>query len=307
MKYKYLCLLLILLASCSSGKMNDSEPTAVIITAGQSNTDGRIGNDKLPDYILNGYKDNAYQYCKISRGSTTDTVTGNFKPFWPSIKNKNNPHRWAYDAVTYYWLEKAFQKDFYVIKWSLGGTAIDTAATSNSKYYWQADENWLTQNTSTAKGGKSLLLSFEENISLCIDSTLSKLKNGYSIKAFLWHQGESDSKYGSHYYENLKNVIAHMRNFLVQKTGDMKYKQLPFICGTVSRLNKQYNKEVETAMHQLALEDSNFYVIDMSQGELQTDQLHFTETSAEYLGIEMYNKLVELNIAGNRAKKVTLK
>ena len=36
----------------------------------------------------------------------------------------------------------------------------------------------------------------------------------------------------------------------------------------------------------------------MSKAELQKDRLHFTAESAEYLGIKMYNKLVDLGIAG---------
>jgi len=45
----------------------------------------------------------------------------------------------------------------------------------------------------------------------------------------------------------------------------------------------------------------------MSKAELQRDQLHFTAEAAEYLGIEMYNKLVELGIAGKKAKKIGIK
>lgn len=280
-----------------------ANPVKVIITAGQSNTDGRILNTDLPEYISR-ISEKEYQYCKWSKGSTTERITGVFTPFWPSIDNKNNPNRWAYDAVTYYWLEQALQEDFYVIKWSLGGTAIDTACTSTNKYYWSADPGWLSQTTSTATGGRSLLLSFEENIAACIDSTLSKIDGGYEIVAFLWHQGESDTRAGDRYYDNLKNMLDHVRNFLIEKTNNPGYAQLPFIYGTVSQLNKRYNDKVESAMYRLATEDKNCYVIDMSQGELQNDKLHFTRKSGEYLGVQMYNVLVELGIAGTEARKL---
>ena len=305
MRYLISMILLLVILSCASHRAIKTPPVKVILTAGQSNTDGRIMNTELPPYILNDYgKNETYKYCKISKGSRRDTITGLFSSFWPTIGDKNNSHKWAYDAITYYWLEKSLQKDFYVIKWSLGGTAIDTAAISNSKCYWQADANWLARNTSTINGGHSLLLSFEENINTCIDSTLSKLENGYEISAFLWHQGESDSKYGEHYYDNLKKVVAHVRTFLVKKTNETKYARLPFICGTVSRSNKGYSESVEKAMYRLAAEDKDFYVIDMSKGELQKDQLHFTKTAGEYFGTEIYNKLVDLGLAGVGAKKI---
>lgn len=71
----------------------------------------------------------------------------------------------------------------------------------------------------------------------------------------------------------------------------------------MARSNKQYSADVEAALYRLAQEDKNFYVIDMSKAELQRDQLHFTAESAEYLGIEMYNKLVDLGIAGKKQRK----
>ncbi len=276
----------------------DKQPATVIITAGQSNTDGRVLNRELPDYI----QQNKYTYCHWCYGSANMPVTGEFETFWPRMVHESRPERWAYDAVTYYWLEQDLQKDFYVIKWSLGGTAIDTSCNSTSGKYWSANPEWLAANHSTATGGKSLLLSFTENISACIDNQLSKLPEGYEIKAFLWHQGESDRHAGQNYEKNLKAVVAYVRNFLVAKIGNKKYAKLPFICGTVARSNKQYSSDVEAAMYALAKEDKNFYVIDMSKAELQKDQLHFTAQSAEYLGVEMFNKLVDLGVARKKVK-----
>lgn len=285
------------------GKVKDKQPATVIITAGQSNTDGRVLNTQLPDYI----QQNKYVYCKWCYGSAGKLQTEGFETFWPRMVHPKRPERWAYDAVTYYWLEQALKRDFYVIKWSLGGTAIDTACSSTSRKYWSADPDWLAANRSTLTGGKSLLLSFTEEIDYCIDNYLSKLPNGYDIKAFLWHQGESDRHQGKAYYDNLKAVVAYVRAHLVEKTGEKKYAQLPFICGTVARSNKQYSADVEEALYRLAKEDKNFYVIDMADAELQRDQLHFTAQSAERLGIEMYNRLVELGVAGKKAEKISIK
>ena len=285
------------------GKNKDKQPATVIITAGQSNTDGRVMNNSLPNYI----QQNKYKHCLWCYGSAGKIQTNGFETFWPRMVHPSRPGRWAYDAITYYWLEQALQKDFYVIKWSLGGTAIDTGCSSTSGKYWSADPKWLAANHSTATGGKSLLLSFTESISACIDNKLDKLSEGYEIKAFLWHQGESDRHKGKNYYKNLKAVIAYVRNFLVEKTGNKQYKKLPFICGTVAHSNKQYSADVETALYKLAKEDKNFYVIDMSKAELQKDRLHFTAESAEYLGIKMYNKLIDLGIAGKKAKEIGIK
>mgnify|MGYP000814048495 FL=1 len=116
------------------------------------------------------------------------------------------------------------------------------------------------------------------------------MKGGYQIDAFLWHQGESDYRHGKAYYGNLKAVVAYVRAHLTKKTGK-DYSRLTFIFGTVSKANKCYNSEVEAGMKRLAEEDANVYLIDMSEGELQNDRLHFTAKSAEYLGKQMFNRL----------------
>lgn len=300
MKKTILLLIVLLFTLHLSAQSEKNEPATVLITAGQSNTDGRVPNTQLPEYILQ----NKYTYCQWCYGSAGKIQTNGFETFWPRIVHPERPDRWAYDAVTYYWLEQALQKKFYVIKWSLGGTAIDTRNSSTSHKYWSAEPTWIAANHSTLTGGKSLLRSFTEEITLCIDNTLSKLPQGYEIKAFLWHQGESDRHQGAAYYKNLKKVVAYVRNFLVRKTGEKRYRKLPFICGTVARSNKQYNREVEDALYRLAKEDKHFYVIDMSEGKLQHDQLHFTAESAEYLGIQMYNCLVDLGVAGKEAAHI---
>lgn len=283
---------MMLIAMAASGKSKKENPALVIITAGQSNTDGRVMNDLLPDYI----KRYGYNHCKWTYGTSDSVHVKPFTPFVPRMGSKNRPDRWAYDAVTYYNIDKATDRDFYVIKWSHGGTAIDTACTSSNRMYWSADPGWLATNKSTLDGGKSLLKSFTEQIAKCIDTKLSKLPEGYEIGAFLWHQGESDKKAERRYYDNLKGVVKYVRTFLVKKTGNKRYKKLPFICGTVARSNKRYSKTIEDAMYKLASEDKNFYVVDMADAELQQDQLHFTAKSAEYLGKQMYNKLVELGV-----------
>ncbi|MCD8165420.1 MAG: sialate O-acetylesterase [Bacteroides sp.] len=279
------------------------EPVKVIITAGQSNTEGRVFNTELPEYMAR-LADTGYKHCKWIKGFTTDSITGEFAPFWPLCNASNDPRRWAYGAVTYYWMEQALQEDFYVMKWSLGATAIDTLATSSGGYYWQADSLWLFRTSSTAIGGNSLLLSFEELISAGIDNTLSKLDREYEIVAFLWHQGEGDRRRGEYYYENLRKVVAHVRNFLAEKTGKEHYRELPFIYGTISHASKEYNDQVEEAIYRLAAGQTNFYLIDMSQVELRSDQTHFSNVSSEYLGIAMYNTLVDLGATGTRAQKL---
>ena len=247
------------------------KPVTVIITAGQSNTDGRVSNDDLPSYI----KENGYSYCK-----------------------------WGYDAIVYYLIEKSLRSDFYVIKESLGGTAIDTHCSSNNGMYWSADKDFLASTSASDKGGKSLLKAFTENIGSCIDNVLSHEKNGYQIKAFLWHQGESDKKMADNYYDNLKAVVSYVRDYLVEKTGDERYRHLPFVCGTFSRDSRDRSEVIVSALYKLEAEDENFHVVDISDGSLLSDRLHFDAKGAERLGMRMFKELIKIKAVSTRNKEV---
>ena len=260
------------------------QPAIVILTAGQSNTDGRVDNSELPKEILQ----QKYKCCQWSFGSSYMSGAGKFDTFWPRILNEKNPNRWTYDAIVYWNIEKKIKKNFYVIKESLGGTAIDTLCESNSNQYWNASPEYLSKNKASDKGGKSLLKAFTENIGACIDNKLSKIPEGYDIKFMLWHQGESDRHQAQNYYQNLKQVITYIRTYLAEKTSNPKYKNLPIIIGSIPHKSRQWSQGVEDAQHRLAQEDKNIYVVDVPNASLGKDVLHFDAIGAQELGNKMY-------------------
>ena len=271
----------------------------VFITAGQSNTDGRTKNEFLPEYI----KKNKYRHTFWCYNNGPYSEHGEFKLFWPYIDRKDDNHRWAYDAVTYYFLDRSLGCDYYVIKESRGGTAISLKCPSDHNMYWSASPKFLEENKATDKEGRSLLKALCENIDLAIDKTLSK-KGKFDIKALLWHQGESDRHDNKAYYENLKEMIAYVRRHLVEKTGQKKYYRLPVILGGISHKSAGFSEGVEEGQRRLAEEDKNVYFIPVPEASLQSDHMHFDEHGAELLGKKIYNKLVELKLAGKGAKKI---
>lgn len=297
--------IILLLFFCGTIALAQQKPARVFITAGQSNTDGRVKNTLLPDYIKTfstdkeNFSKGAYQYCKISQNRND----GTFLPYWP--KARMYDALWTYDAVTYLKIEQAIREDFFVIKYAVGGTSIGMPNDTAKGRYWSANEEWLKSTTSHEKGGKSLLLSLTESIDAAIDNTLSKLEQGYKFNAFLWHQGESDAEFAGDYYKNLKAVISFVRNHLTNKTGK-DYSKLPFVFGSIPRLSRDFRIEVDQAMRRIASEDKNAYLVDMYVQDLQPDRLHFTESSAEYLGIEMYkmlDKFLDFSNTGFRVAK----
>ncbi len=98
---KYFAISFLFLCLCL-GTNAQKMPVSVIITAGQSNTDGRVSNVDLPDYI----KQNGYKHCLWSYGSDTISGGGHFERFWPRVAKPDNKERWGYDAVVYYLIDQ---------------------------------------------------------------------------------------------------------------------------------------------------------------------------------------------------------
>ena len=86
----------------------DSGPATVILTAGQSNTDGRVSNDSLPDEIRRG----GYRHCRWSYGSDTISGGGHFENYWPRVSKPGRTAQWGYDAIVYHLLDKQACRDF---------------------------------------------------------------------------------------------------------------------------------------------------------------------------------------------------
>lgn len=260
----------------------------VILTAGQSNADGRVPLGELPEEMR------SYQYCLWSYGSGDfETATGMFSPYSPRVAKPKIENSWGFDAVVYHKLEQLWQRPFYVIKHTDGGTAIDPSCKSSTHgLFWSADEAFLDTTASASHGGKSLLKAFEQQIDECMPN----LPKGYDIKVLIWHQGESDQHAADRYYENLKAVINHIRQHLVAVTGKKKYARLPVICGTYARGSRMRSQQVVDALEQIAREDKHFYVIDASDLPLLNDRLHFNAQGAETLGQRVYEKMLELKL-----------
>lgn len=258
----------------------------VILTAGQSNADGRVSLSELPQEMR------SYQYCRWSYGSGDyETATGQFSLFAPRVAKPKIENSWGFDAVVYHRLEQLWQRPFYVIKHTDGGTAIDPSCKSSTHgLYWSADTAFLNSTGSASHGGKSLLKAFEQQIDDCLPS----LPKNYDIKVLIWHQGESDQQAADRYYENLKAVISHIRQHLVAATGKKKYSRLPVICGTYAKASRMRSQQVVDALKRLSEEDRDFYVIDASDLPLLGDRLHFNAQGAEQLGQRVFEKIIEI-------------
>lgn len=306
MRLRFLLSLLLIL-SVTSQTQADKVP--VFIYAGQSNADGREYVENLPDYMKTGslpYSPYTHLQWASICGNPTAASFGK--------RSMKNGERYAFCDVTNYWIDQAATSNFCAIKCAYGGTSIQPEATVAKLPKWYADATWLS--THNAYKGEdltqaeyannnSLTKNLTEGFASLVDGTLAAIDAGYDVKAIMWHQGESDRSYASAYYNNFKTLIAYMRQAIYDKTRDEADLQLPFIFGTICRKSTQYNATIEAAQRQVASEDANCYLIDMSNATLRSDNLHFDAQATEYLGIKMYNQLVDLGLVSGEKQTVT--
>lgn len=285
----------------------------LFLTGGQSNTDGRLAASTLPSYLQS-----ANNYClACNQWPYEEARLGVFYPYYPTSGTTGQYGKWAYDAVTYYYIGQALQETFYVAKTSCGGTSIDPGVSNSpsghsnawlpqygSGYHWSADPTFLAATTiagttfeqgGTTYDGQSLLLAWIANIDAAIDAIKAQ-GDTPDIKAIIWHQGESDKNAASSYYANLKAMVKYVRDHLVEKTGESKYATLPFFCGTIPHASSLYSSAVEKAFFTLEDEDANFHVIDLRDLTMLSDTKHFDAPSSELFGKRLYNRMIDESI-----------
>lgn len=274
---------------------------SVFLYAGQSNADGReYVQVYLPEYMKVGSAPYApythLKYASICGEPSTRTF---------GSRTLENGTRYAFCDVANYWIDQASTTDFYAIKCAYGGTAIAPGVTAEKLPIWYADATWMQTHNAykgdditqdAYKNNNSLTKNLTDGLKSLVEGTLAAVEGGYDVKAIMWHQGESDRNASATYYTNFKTMIEYMRQAIYNITGDEADKTLPFIFGTICHSSTQYNAQVERAQLQVAADVTNVYYIDMSDVTLRSDNLHFDGPSTEYLGKQMYNKLVELNL-----------
>jgi hypothetical protein len=281
--------LLFIAACCALHTNAQQKPASVFLSAGQSNADGRAYlSEGLPDYMKGGYK-----HLHFANVTSEERVS-----FYDRIFDGSQERGcFAFSDVTNYYIDQALQQDFYSIKCAYGGTAIALGQTVGKLPFWNAEEAYIDTARAyrgTVGNGTSLAKSMTEGFRTLADKVLSKLSQGYDVKAILWHQGESDRKAGDAYYDNLKDLITFIRNEVYKVTGDEADLSLPFIMGTVPHSSKQFNSRVEAAQLKLAEDMTNVYTIDLGDAGLRSDNLHFNAEWTEYFGMRVYNQLVEI-------------
>ena len=245
----------------------------LFIVAGQSNTDGRVLFADAPSWLDQSNPINP----NVKVWNSIDNQFNQFELGVDTGSNLPNTTNWAYDLIFTHQYVEHYNRPLYLVKRTKGGTPIYIDL-DNIKGSWNIDF------ANIPDGFAKLLLELHERYDAA-KAFANSVGKSFNLKGILWHQGEGD--YGivdayNNYETNFSNVISYIRNVI---TDDPT---LPIIFGSISHVSAQYNAIVETAQFNVAANDDNAYIVDMSSGTL-LDAYHFDATSTTYLGTEMFN------------------
>lgn len=248
-----------------------------ILVAGQSNTDGRAAQADAPVWLSsNSFQlDNMLVYSRVG---------GKFDPFKLGVNTgaeDNADTRFAYDLFVAKNFIDAYGDPIYVIKCSLGATSIDQSVSSAPGYWDPYDDDF-------AGGKRKLLEEFTARFYNAL-TYAGKFDIDIQVKACLWHQGETDNNTttaANNYLDNFRNVITYVRGMAGNPV-------LPFIYGNIPNASNAYNATIRAAQEQVATEDINAHLVDISDLTL-FDGLHLNAANQETFGNRIWTILQDI-------------
>ena len=123
---------------------------------------------------------------------------------------------------------------------------------------------------------------------------------GSKLKGFLWHQGESDMKWGRYYGSLLDIMIGHMRQDIAGEKGD----SIPFIVGGLVPYWADKYKESRTVDSVISETPGRLPFVGYSSARIpfviakpdnEVDNIHFNAAGQRELGkryFVAYRKLI---------------
>ena len=253
----------------------------LFIIGGQSNMDGRNQFVERPAWLQAGA---TIPNCKMWDSTKNQFDNWNLSTNSGASASAYLNQLWALDSVFFHRLDIDLGIKPFLIKRTQGGTAI--YLNTSEKGCWNIDFDAID----LLSGTPALLRDLTDRINAAV-SYLNSVGKTYKFRGFIWHQGESDADLGAtaqnQYYQNFKDVIVHIRNVTSEPN-------LPAIYGMIPDASASFNLTIRNAQIQIASEDDNAYLADLSDLTLM-DAWHFDSASSIVAG----NRYADIFINNN--------
>ena len=274
--------IVICIATISLGQNQKIEKVRLFYLGGQSNMDGYGYNDDLPEYINQEFENVWIFHGNIPNDEHNDGGLGIWEKLKPGHGTGFSSDGKSNHLSDRFGVELSFAKkcqDLYpgekiaIIKYSKGGTSIDSLAAENFGS-WEPDY--------TGKTGMNQY-----------DNFLATIRNAMAIKdiddngkddllipsGIIWMQGESDASHGedvaNRYFSNLKRLMDLIRAALW--TND-----LPVVIGKISDSWNDddgkvwdYGELVQYAQEKFVKTDGNAAIVRSTRYYKYSDPWHY--------------------------------
>lgn len=235
-----------------------------IIIAGQSNTLWGEGNAIIPDFTGK----NLYQLGRSTENFQLMPLT-----FYGTYSHNRKMDGGSFGSLFLYHYYNKLKLDFpnrevQLVLIPCGAGSSGWSLNQYSYNSWRTDGDRFTDIISRIKWAKG---------------------NGYQIDAFLWHQGETDTRDATNNYRDiLKNFIQSMRDYIGNQ-------QLPFILGQMSQawVNTDPSYQAYQNIISSIPNEIPYTAITSTTGlGLNTNELnHFNAQAQVELGLRYFNNL----------------
>jgi len=300
MKFK-IVIFIMLIPWLVTSQQQDKDTIKVFFLGGQSNMDGFGYNKDLPK-SLNKEFDNAWIFH--GNPAPDGNLTGG-QGTWATLKpghgigfsgyqNKNKlSNRFGVELSFVKHLQEVYLNEkIAIIKYSRGGTSIDSLAAGNFGS-WEPDYN-----------GKRGVNQYDHFLTTLKNAFATKDINGDGKEDYLqpvgiiWMQGESDSdktiEIANKYYTHLKRLMDLIRASL--HTDD-----LPVVIGKISDSHNNsvgkvwtYGELVQFAQEQYVKKDKNAAIVRSTKDYKYSDPWHYDSDGYIHLGEEFAKAFITL-------------
>ncbi|WP_340110680.1 sialate O-acetylesterase [Maribellus mangrovi] len=250
-----------------SEKSKHNKKCYVVLMGGQSNM---LGHGKLSELVGPVKYDNI-KYINFGYSHSLRKAPKSFGPE---------------KGLTKVLAEHYPKKDFIIYKYAIGGASM---------YDWAPDYD---PEKAKITGNPQFGSVYKKFKSIFNDSIASK--NNIEVVAFLWMQGESDSKYeqtSNEYFDNFKKLIERVRK-------DFDQPDLPVLFAKVNPQQPKfkYLEKVNAAQKQIAQEVPNAWLIETNGLSKGNDNVHYNTEGQLELGKRFGEQFVKVVHFGEKDK-----
>lgn len=246
-------------------------PTPVFIMAGQSNMSGQTKIKNAPDGYMPLPKNVTFHDFTqtLNRRGFNAWVAGGETDTKDDFIGERGPGYYGAELGFIHKISEAYSgQEIIVIKWSLGGTGIDT---------WSPD--WAVSDFPARSRNAVIGSLYGKSIKAIKDV---KIDVGTEYKALVWFQGENDTlneDNANAYGEKLTNLVAAYRR-------DLKAPDLHVLVGKINPISAKhhYVKEVQSQMAAVAASDPTVTVVAADGLTKRADGIHYDAMGSIKMG-----------------------